>query len=310
MKYFPHLSAFVAIAIVAPAPIVYAQSTRAEAQAYYKQGIAFKKSGELDAALTAFEEAIKIEPKFTSALWSAGLIHKKKGDTEKAKKYFNDAIASDASYGPAHLSLGQILLLEGSFSDCRKSFEKAIAAKEMTASDKGEAYNGIGISHRYESNTADAVKAFDKAIDLDGKNWMYYVNKGIAINKSKDKTLYPEGEKAYRKAAELAPDKTDPWMGIGISCRKQAAALKADKKDDEANAKLKDAVVAYEKGLKIDPKDKDAWYDLASVQMDLKNYEKAIEAFEAFIKLAKPGSESAKAAEAYVQQLKKKLGKP
>jgi tetratricopeptide (TPR) repeat protein len=294
-------------AILTPAPLVYAQS-RAEAQAYYKQGIALKKSGELDAALTAFEAAIKIEPKFTAALWSAGLIHKKKGETDKAKKYFQDAIASDSSYGPAHLSLGQILLLEGDFAACRKSFDSAIAGKDMTNSDKGEAYNGIAISYRYESNTAEAVKAFDKAIELDGKNWMYYVNKGIAINKSKDKTLLPEGEKAYRKAAELAPDKADPWMGIGINCRKQAAALTADKKADEAAAKLKEAAVAYEKGLAINSKDKDAWYDLASVYMDQKNYQKAIDSFEAFLKLSKPGTESAKVAEEYIKQLKKKLG--
>ena len=248
-----------------------------------------------DAALTAFEAAIKIEPKFTAALWSAGLIHKKKGESEKAKKYFQDAIASDATYGPAHLSLGQILLLEGAFADCRKSFDTAITGKDMSTSDKGEAYNGIGISYRYESNVAEAMKAFDKAIEIDPKNWMYYVNKGIAINKSKDKTLLPESEKAYRKAAELAPDKADTWMGIGISCRKQG--------------KLEDAAAAYEKGLALTPKDKDAWYDLASVYMDQKNYEKSIEAFEAFIKLSKPDSESAKAAEAYVLQLKKKLGK-
>jgi tetratricopeptide (TPR) repeat protein len=309
MNYHSHLALFTMIAIVAPAPVVVYAESRAEAQAYYKQGIALKKGGELDAALTAFEAAIKIEPKFTAALWSAGLIHKKKGDTEKAKKYFQDAITTDANYGPAHLSLGQMLLLEGAFADCRKSFDNAIASKEMGASDKGEAYNGIGISYRYESNVAEAMKAFDKAIELDPKNWMYYVNKGIAINKSKDKTLLPESEKAYRKAAEIAPDKADAWMGIGISCRKQASVYAADKKVDEASAKLKDAATAYEKGLALTPKDKDAWYDLASVYMDQKNYEKSIEAFEAFIKLSKPDSESAKAAEAYVQQLKKKLNK-
>jgi superkiller protein 3 len=294
MSYRANIVLVTAIAILAPAPFALADS-RAEAQGYYNQGISLKKSGDVDAALVAFEAAVKIEPKFTAAHYSIGLIHKKKGDFEKAKKALNNAISSSAEYGPAHLSLGQILLQEGAFEDCRKEFNLAIKGKEMTSGDKAESYNGIGISYRYESKIPDAVKAFDEAISLDSKNWIYYVNKGIAINKSKDKTLLPEGEKAYRKAAELAPDKAEPWIGIGINCRKQG--------------KFDEAIAGYEKGLSINPKDTDAWYDLASMYMKKENYDKALTAWEAYVKLAKPGSQSAQDAEAYIQQLKKKLGK-
>lgn len=285
-------AAFTLLVALSAAP---AFASRAAADAHYKKGIAAKRAGDVDGAIASFEAALKEDATYSSAMFSLGVMYKKKGDLEKAKKHLTDATKAAPDHGPSHLSLGQLILREGLFADSRVEFDAALKGKEMQTDDKAEAYNGIGVSYRYEGKTKDAVAAFDEALKLAPSNWTIYVNKAITLNKSGDKTLLADAEAAYRKAAELAPKEPDPWMGVGITCRKQG--------------KFDDAIVAYEKGLALNPKDGDAWYDLASMYLKKEQHDKSLAAFEAYLKLAKPGSQTAEEAEAYVEQLRKKLKK-
>lgn len=268
---------------------------RAEADAHYKRGIAAKRTGDVDGAIASFEACLKADPTYGIAMFSLGVMYKKKNDIEKAKKYLTDATKTIPEHGPSHLSLAQLLLREGLFAESRTEFDLALKSKEMQTDDKAEAYNGIGVSYRYESKTKEAAAAFDEAIKLAPTNWTLYVNKAIALNKSGDKALLADAEQAYRKATEIAPKEPDPWMGVGITCRKQG--------------KYDDAIAAYEQGLALNPKDGDAWFDLASMYLKKEQHQKSLDAFEAYLKLAKPGTTSAEDAQSYVEQLRKKLKK-
>jgi tetratricopeptide (TPR) repeat protein len=288
------LVATVTICAEAPYALAQKETKIAEDQALYKQGIAHKKSGDLDLAIAAFEACLKINPKHTLAMYHLGWSYKKKGDNENAEKYFALATKNAPDYGPAHLALGQVLLTKGAFPESRKAFEAALAAKEMANDDKAETWSNIGISYRYEAKYSDASKAFDEAIKLAPANWTYYHNKAVALNQSGDKAMLSDAITAAKKASELAPKEFGPWNTLGNSYRRS-------NKPDEA-------IAAYEKAVAIDPKAADVWYDLASMYMKKEQYQKALDGFQTYLKLAKPGADTS-GAEDYVEQLKKKVGK-
>lgn len=269
------------------------RTSKSDALAFYKQGLAHKRSGEDDLAIKAFEAALKVDPKYVQAMFSLGVMHKKKGDLEKAEQYFRDAAQTEPQYGPAHLSLGQILLRKGELAEARKEFEAGLKSKEMSKGDQAECWNGIGISYRYEEKWAEAVKAYDEAIKIDPDNWTYYINKGIAQQRVGADGL-AKAEASFRKATEIAPKEFDAWNNLGIACRRQE--------------KIDEAIAAYETALSLNEKATDSWYDLASMYLKKEQYQKALEAFEAYLKLAKPGTDTS-VAEEYVAQLKKKLKK-
>src|SRR5262249_18961673 len=150
-------------------------------------------------------------------------------------------------------------------------------AKEMATEDMAESWNGIGVSYRYEEKWPDAVKAYDEAIKLAPKNWSYYNNKGIALQRIKgkdgkeDPTSVSDAETAFKKAVELAPKEFDPLNNLGICYRKES--------------KWDDAISAYKKALEIDPKAGDTWFDIASMYLKKDDYANSLDAFQKYLDL-------------------------
>jgi superkiller protein 3 len=268
---------------------------RATAQAQYDRGLALKQAGKTAEALAEFQASTRSDPTFTQAHFSLGLLLKRSGDLEAAQKSFEAAIKTAADHGPSQLALAQLLLQQGEFAAARSRFALAVRGKGMESADLAEAWNGTGISFRYEARFADAIKAFDAAIQHGPGNWTYQVNKGIAANRSKDKKHLPVAEAAYRKATELAPDRAETWAGLGVSLRLQG--------------NIEAAIAAYEQAVERNPRDADSWNDLAAMYMKHKAYDKAITALDAYLRLAKPGSAAAQAAEKQAAELRAKTQK-
>ena len=88
----------------------------------------------------------------------------------------------------------------------------------------------------------EAIKCYDKAIEIDPDNPVVWNNKGLALNSL---GKYDEAVKCYDKAIEIDPDDADAWNNKGL-------ALNSLGKYDEA-------VKCYDKAIEIDPDDADAW---------------------------------------------------
>ena len=67
-------------ALVAVPSVAFGQ----DADAYYKQGLAFKQQGKADDAIAALEKAVAANPKHGMAWASLGHLYKQKGDNAKA----------------------------------------------------------------------------------------------------------------------------------------------------------------------------------------------------------------------------------
>jgi tetratricopeptide (TPR) repeat protein len=61
------------------------------AEAYGNRGAAYGTKGEFDKALADFMEAIRLNPKYAEAYWARGLAYGEKGDKSKADEDFAQA---------------------------------------------------------------------------------------------------------------------------------------------------------------------------------------------------------------------------
>jgi tetratricopeptide (TPR) repeat protein len=179
---------------------------------------------------------------------------------------------------------------DGAFEDARKELEEALVGERLPVMQKVEACAAIAACFRYEKRFVEEMRAHDRAIQLDARNWMAHYAKGVAANRTGDGERLKEGEAALRRATEIDPKRAPAWCGLG-------ANLALQKRPEEA-------IKAYSKGLELDTKSADAWAELGAVYESAGRNEQAADCWEAVLKLVKPGSDKAKAAEARLKALR------
>ena len=93
---------------------------------YNNLGEAYDKQGEYDLAITEFEAALGLNPKYFFALNNLGNIYGKKKNYPKAIGYFEKALKQKADYSPAHYNLARALHLVGKPDAAVLSYREAI----------------------------------------------------------------------------------------------------------------------------------------------------------------------------------------
>jgi tetratricopeptide (TPR) repeat protein len=119
-----------------------------------------------------------------------------------------------------------------------------------------------GLGHLKSREYLEAVKCFDKAIEIE-KEPIYLCNKGLALCRlEKNK----EAIECYGKAIEINPNLADAWKDVGL-------VLKDSGRYDEA-------VKCYEKAIEINPNLADAWLAKGLVLKDLGEHDEAVKCFD------------------------------
>ena len=105
-----------------------------------------------------------------------------------------------------YMQQGFVHLQQQKYDEAIASYEKAITLQPRAAA----AYNMIGMAYRFKYNQLGVpefrqkeMAAFEKAVEIDSKNWVAMIN--LATD------CYAEGDKAraaglFKKALELNPD--------------------------------------------------------------------------------------------------------
>jgi len=155
---------------------------------HFANGQTQLKAKNFDGAIASFDEAIKLKPTYTKALYSKGLATKYKGDVPGAIVIFKEVItksdeAKDSKTGKkAKKAIYNTLFSQGKKLNKKKDFSGAIAALnqaiEYSPEGKGETdaekqayvnnkmaglYFQLGKAHWGKKNTGEACKAYKKA---------------------------------------------------------------------------------------------------------------------------------------------------
>jgi hypothetical protein len=81
--------------------------------------------GDQDSALSAFSEAIRLNPKYPPAYFFRGQVYEKKGDFDKAIADYSEAIRLNPKYALAYNSRGEIYRKKGDKAKAEEDFAQA-----------------------------------------------------------------------------------------------------------------------------------------------------------------------------------------
>jgi Flp pilus assembly protein TadD len=285
------------------------------------RGVILMRQGNYDQAEAALQEAARIDPKFWNARFNMAEIPFLKKDWPEARKRFEQLLSSgesDLAKEASQLIQYKILLtylLEG-----KNNMVDSIQAKLELSPD---------------TPAVDYVKAavaLQQKNQKEAKDWISVAEKNFPpqLNKLFVESLYevgwlekPAGEARPSLPLMTAAERTEKTKAIARSKFEQAqqalrqrdfaAALKfvdeADQADPNQAATINlrgeilmqqeqfdQAEAAFKKAAKLDPKLREAQYNLAQIPFKKKEYAKARDRFEALYKRT-PGGDKNQAAE-------------
>jgi tetratricopeptide (TPR) repeat protein len=285
------------------------------------RGVILMRQGNYDQAEAALTEAARIDPKFWNARFNLAEIPFLKKDWAEARKRFEQLLStgqSDLAKEASQLIQYKILLtylMEGKSNMVDSILAKLELSPDTPAVDYVKA--AVALQQKNESEAKDWISAAEK-------------NYSPQLNKLFVESLYeigwmqkPDGQRRASLPLMTAAERTEKTKAFARSKFEQsqqafrqrdfATALKLVDEADKADAnqpatlnlrgeilmqqgKFDDAEAAFKKAAKLDPKLRDAQYNLAQIPFKKKEYAKARDRFDTLYKRI-PGGDKNQAAE-------------
>lgn len=180
-----------------------------KAGAYYNRGTAALHLGGPATALQDFNEALKIEPKFTRALEARGAIYVGQQKFDLAIADLTQAIALDPKSSDAYSNRGMAYMGKNDGTKALADFDKSVSLSPV----EGAAFAARGTAYAFLHQNDKAMADFNKAIALDPKLSVGFFNRG--------KLFMALGDKARAKLD------FETALGINPADERSKEALKA-----------------------------------------------------------------------------------
>lgn len=159
-----------------------------DAEIYFYKGAVYKESGDTARAISSFQTATELDPKFYNAYVQIGLLLEQKKD-KNAEKYLDNAIKvsdkpEDALYAKANIYKKEGVQLEDDnqqdkavdkFETAIENFKQVIDLDHRNV----EAYMGIAYSYYQMDSVQDAYKYYDLATRIEPTYAGAYFSKGL-----------------------------------------------------------------------------------------------------------------------------------
>jgi tetratricopeptide (TPR) repeat protein len=148
----------------------------AGAKEYVDFGAANGARGDLDGAITAFNTAISLDPKFAPAYYNLGYAKSLQNKTDEALQAFDQAIQLNPDYRDAYNQRGNVKGRHGDFNGAISDFQQVIRIDPKLA----VAYYNLGHVYYFTGNLDGAIKQLDLALSLDPNLPFAYYIRGLA----------------------------------------------------------------------------------------------------------------------------------
>jgi len=240
------------------------------AEAIYMTGLVNDRCGKHEDAMKAYNQAIEVDPKLCGARVGIGVDHFKAGRDQQAFSSFEKAVRDDArcTEGYTNLAMMQMARNGASNEDALNNLRRALAIdasylpafNQMALLFLGRAqdnaktldlaavvcrqaqlinpnyapiYNTWGLINMRKQNVFDALRMFEKAVQLDSSIFEAHMNFGAITLGFRG---YEDAKKAFQKAVDLKPKSYDAHVGLGAAMRGLGDNEGAKKQYEEAKA--------------------------------------------------------------------------
>lgn len=199
---------------------------------------------DVDRAIFHYKEAVRIYPKYVTALRNLGIALYNKGNYEEAVLYFTRALKIDPQKIDIRMDLANIFFLQG-------KHEKAITQyKEIlkTDSKNANAHYNLALMLSDQKKIDQAESHYREALKINPKHEKAHYNLGnMELKKGKLKEAFTH----FAEAIKIKPDFVQAYDKIGLILLKQG--------------KLDKAKVFFSKAIQLDPKYSEALKNLETV---------------------------------------------
>ena len=145
------------------------------AEDHFGLGLTLSNQGQIEAAIAAYQTAIKLEPNYPEAHNNLGAILQDQGQIEAALAAYQTAIKLEPEYAVAHYNVGAILQEKGETEAALGAYRTAISLEP----EYFEAYYNLGAILQGQGETEAALAAYQTAINL--KPDYHFAKLGLAI---------------------------------------------------------------------------------------------------------------------------------
>ena len=213
------------------------------ASAYYNRGNAYSNTkGDYAKAIADYDESIRLNPEDAEAYNNRGIAYHDKGDYEKAMADYNEAIQLNPNYPEAYNNRGNAYQDKGDHDKAMADYDESIRLNPKDA----DVYNNRGITYQANGDYAKAIPDFDESIRLNPKGADAYNNRGAAYQAKGD---YNKAIADYDEVIRLNPNNANIYSNRGV-------AYKA--KGDYAKA-----IADYDEVIRLNPQLAEAYNKLA-----------------------------------------------
>ena len=257
---------------------------------------AYKSLGKADSALVYYNHVLAMRPMHVPTL-------SKKADILLSAKQYVPVIDMSREYlneDPDNMTMlpiyGLALHLQGSYPLSIEQFEHL----RDLGDDSYSVHYYLGLNHYMMDNWPRAVEELEKAYQIDSSDVTLVYQLGHAkshmpiMTGMESHRLNPESERLYSKALEMLQPSPTMMHNIYGSMAMARHTI----------AQYAEAIKYYELSYKYNPQNISALSSIGYCYERLKNYKKALEYYERYIKLGKPGTAGYKFVEESIEYVK------
>jgi eukaryotic-like serine/threonine-protein kinase len=164
-------------------------------------------TGKYQEAAAQFQKALAVEPTNDGAYRGLAAAYEKLGRTAEAEQTYQEAMQLRPQYWAGYTWLGIFYFRQGRYPDAERMFQQVVAL----APDSFRGYYDLGAVYAQMGDFAKAVPALERSIEI-RPNDVAYTNLGVA-----DFFLhrYHEAVANFQKAVELQPKNYLGWRNLG-----------------------------------------------------------------------------------------------
>jgi lipoprotein NlpI len=166
------------------------QTPRGRAAAHYNRGNAYAAKGDQAAAMSDYDEAIRLEPKNALALNNRGTAHSDKGESDAAIADFSAAIKLNARFASAYFNRANAYAAKGEADRAIADYTAAIRHNRRNVN----AYIARGALYLAGGAAAKARDDMKRAAQLERKNAYAVLWQDIAERRAKQKGVLGDGK--------------------------------------------------------------------------------------------------------------------
>jgi tetratricopeptide (TPR) repeat protein len=224
----------------------------AEAEAYYGQG-------QLDEAISAYEQAVSISPQDTSAHIRLAQLLILRRRTAEAAERAKEAVSLEPSNPQTLATLCRALDWEGEYAPALDACECSAELDPTYA----EAYAYLAEVYADLNDWIPARQYAQKAVDLNYQSMDAHRNQGYVLEKQ---GRYRQAVDAYENAIVLHPKLASLYISAGRNYR--------------ALGKFTEAIDRFEKAIRLDPTAPEGYTELGWAYYTAAQYSRAIDTLE------------------------------